>query len=86
MLYRFYAFTLLWFYTFKTLRFYFKLPACKPDFFSCLNTFFTSCTKTVRQIKRLIYPPWEVWQCLAFEGSVCPGITLQYSLKEVFTL
>lgn len=28
----------------------------------------------------------EVWQCLAFKGSVCPGIALQYSLEEVITL
>ena len=28
----------------------------------------------------------DEWQCLAFKGSVCPGIALQYSLKEVFTL
>ena len=30
--------------------------------------------------------PNDVWQCLAVKGSVCPGIVLQYSLKEVFTL
>jgi len=28
----------------------------------------------------------EVWHCLAFKGSVCPGIALQYSCKQVFTL
>jgi hypothetical protein len=28
----------------------------------------------------------EVWQCLAFKGRVCPGMVLQYSLKEAFTL
>ena len=47
-------FTLLLFYAFKTLCFYSKLSVCKPDFLFCLDTFFTTCTKILRQIKRLI--------------------------------
>ena len=28
----------------------------------------------------------DEWQCLAFKGSVCPAIALQYAFNEVFTL
>jgi hypothetical protein len=79
MLYRFYSFMLLKPYAFKTLCFYGKLPVCKRGFFSCLIAIFTACPTTVRQIKRIIYLLYDVWQCLAFNGCVCPGIALQYS-------
>lgn len=70
---------LLHFYTFKTLYFYCKLSLCKPNFFHYLFPFFTTCTKTVRQIKRMIYPLFVVWHCLASKGSVWLGVVLQYS-------
>ncbi len=80
------ALPLLCFYTFKTLCFYSKLPVCKPDFLFCLNTFFTTCPKTIRQIKRMICPLIAVWQCLAFKGSVWHCYTIQCFRKQGFTL
>src|SRR5690606_12175397 len=64
------ALPLLCFYTFIALCFYSKLPVYKPDFLLCLNTFFTPCLKTIRQIKRMIDLPIDMWQCLAFKSSV----------------
>ena len=86
LLYRFYAFTLLLFYAFKTLCFYSKPLVCKPDFLLCLDTFFTTCTKIIRQIKQLICPLIAVWQCLAFKGSVWHCYTVQCFRKQGFTL
>ena len=72
---------LLRFYSFKTLCFYSQLPVCESNFLACYGTAFTNFIKTIRQIKRLIYPLIEVWQCLALKGSLCPGIALQYSYR-----
>ena len=68
----------LHFYTFKTLCFYYKLSLYKPNFFHSLFLFFTTCIKTVRQIKRMIYPLFVVWQCLAPKGIVWLGVVLQH--------
>lgn len=70
----FYIFTFLQFYSFKTVCFYSKLPVLKPNLFPSPNTFFTACTKTIRQIKRSILLMIDAGRCLALRESVCPGI------------
>jgi len=80
------AFMLLQFYVFKTLCFYSKISVLKPNLFFILTTFFTTCPKTLMQIKRLIYPVNDVWQYLAFKGSVWHSVVVQSFRKERFTL
>lgn len=51
----------------------------QTQFLSFPVSFFTTCIKTVGQIKRMIYPLFVVWQCLASKGIVWLGVVLQHS-------
>ncbi len=77
---------LLRFYSFKTLCFYSQLPVCESNFLACYGTAFTNFIKTIRQIKRLIYPLIDVWHTLALKGNVCLCVVLQHSYQPHFTL
>lgn len=80
------ALPLLCFYAFKTLCFYSKLSVYKPDFPLCLITIFTTCTKTLRQIKRLIVLLTDAWHTLVLKGSAWLSSTAQSFGKQNFTL
>ncbi|CAA9197683.1 hypothetical protein FLACOL7796_01794 [Flavobacterium collinsii] len=77
---------LLHFYAFKTLCFYFKLFVYKPYFLPCLNRSCITCTKTLRQIKRLIFLLTAAWDTLVLKGSVWHFDLVQSFRKQDFTL
>lgn len=58
----------------------------KTQFIFYPHYIITTCPKTLMQIKRLIYPVNDVWQYLAFKGSVWHSVVVQSFRKERFTL